>query len=80
MSAVQQAERYIVTLPGVPGAHREAETVTVSRLGRLGPNGLDLYTDAGNSLTVEITHETARPVPGTGADDLPPVLHAHPLP
>ncbi|WP_282204109.1 DUF6296 family protein [Kitasatospora fiedleri] len=73
-------ERYIVTLPGRPGAHCRARTVTVYRTGRTGPGGGAVYADADGTFLVEVTGQVVSPLPPSRGSGLPAVLHAHPMP
>lgn len=76
----REPRRYIVTLPGVPGTHRQPETVTVHLIDRTGPHGLPVYADAGGTFLVEITDQSARPLVSPEGISLPTVLHAQPMP
>ncbi|RAJ46949.1 hypothetical protein K353_00150 [Kitasatospora sp. SolWspMP-SS2h] len=73
-------ERYTATLPGRPGTHGRARTVTVHRTGRTGPGGGAAYPDADGTFLVEVTGQVASPLPPSHGSGLPVVLPAHPMP
>ncbi|MFF3006765.1 DUF6296 family protein [Kitasatospora sp. NPDC057940] len=53
-------ERYAVTLPGPPGAHRPPEVVVVHATGELTADGIPIYADDAGTFQVEIQGEVAK--------------------
>ncbi|MFF2545126.1 DUF6296 family protein [Kitasatospora sp. NPDC058063] len=56
------AERYAITMPGPPGAHRPPEIVVVHATGDRTSDGVPIYADDTGTFRVEIQASVARPL------------------
>ncbi|MFD9692519.1 DUF6296 family protein [Kitasatospora sp. NPDC059146] len=74
------AERYAVTLPGPPGAHRPPEVVVVHATGELSAAGAPIYADDTGTFRVEVQAGVAKPLAAAPGPSRHTCLHATALP